>query len=187
MKGIYIVKFDIYPGLYKIGKSKDIEERINGFKKSEIMLGNVELCYSKEFEDHTKAEKDIHKLLENYRCKDNKEFFKGNLKEFIDVIEALDSDNYKEKEKKNKNITVSEEALEYIQKEINRQNDSEYSKYCIEKLTVIEGKIINLLGNQIYRTDTLSNCFDRLLNCITTLTNKVFELECEIEKLKSKV
>lgn len=95
MSGVYIIEFDIYPGLYKIGKSKDIDMRFKQYKNNTIVLGEVRLLYSKEFEDYSKAEKDIHNLLKDYRVKDNREFFKGDIDELIKTIESLDSNNYK--------------------------------------------------------------------------------------------
>lgn len=95
MSGVYIIEFDIYPGLYKIGKSKDIDMRFKQYKNNTIVLGEVRLLYSKEFEDYSKAEKDIHNLLKDYRVKDNREFFKGDINKLIKTIESLDSNNYK--------------------------------------------------------------------------------------------
>lgn len=116
MKGIYIVEFDTYPGLYKIGKSKNIEERVRQFQNSTILLGNVRLLYCKEFENYTKAERDIHALLKEYRCKENREFFKGDLEYFISTAESLNADNYScvDKDKESRPIEVSDRALIYL-------------------------------------------------------------------------
>lgn len=67
MSGVYIIKFDIYPDIYKIGKSKDIDSRYKQFKQNTSILGDVKLIYSKEFEDYSKAEYDIHLALKDYR------------------------------------------------------------------------------------------------------------------------
>ena len=95
MSGVYIIEFDIYPGVYKIGKSKDIDSRYKQFKQNTSILGNVKLIYSKEFEDYSKAESDIHLALKDYRVQENREFFKGNVQEFIKTIENLNPEDYK--------------------------------------------------------------------------------------------
>lgn len=117
MKGIYIVEFDIYPGLYKIGKSKNIETRVKQFQNSTVLLDGVKLLYCKEFENYTKAERDIHTLLKEYRCKENREFFKGDLQYFISIIDSLNSADYKidtKEKQKETNIVLSNTAMIYL-------------------------------------------------------------------------
>ena len=117
MKGIYIVEFDIYPGLYKIGKSKNIEARVKQFQNSTVLLDSVKLLYCKEFEDYTKAERDIHNLLKDYRCKENREFFKGDVQYFINIIDSLNSDDYRvedKEEQKDTTIALSNTAMIYL-------------------------------------------------------------------------
>ena len=118
MSGVYIVEFDIYPGLYKIGKSKNIENRVKQFQNSTILLNDgVKLLYYKEFENYTKAERDIHSLLKEYRCKDNKEFFKGDIQYFINIIDSLNSDDYRvedKEEQKDTTIALSNTAMIYL-------------------------------------------------------------------------
>lgn len=189
MKGIYVIKFSIYPGVYKIGKSKNIEERINGFKKSEIMLGNVELCYSKEFEDHTKAERDIHELLKEYRCKENKEFFREKLENIIQVIESLDPEKYKIIENKNtkNNIEISTNALEHIQQMVNNQNINEYLSNRIETLVLNDDRLLSLLEKEHNFTNNLSDNFKELLKCNLILANRVVELERKVANLEIRI
>lgn len=117
MKGIYIVEFDVYPGLYKIGKSKNIEARVKQFQNSTVLLDSAKLLYCKEFEDYTKAERDIHNLLKEYRCKENREFFKGDLQYFINIIDSLNSDNYRinnREEQKETTIELNNTAMIYL-------------------------------------------------------------------------
>lgn len=117
MKGVYIVEFDVYPGLYKIGKSKNIEARVKQFQNSTVLLDSAKLLYYKEFEDYTKAERDIHNLLKEYRCKENREFFKGDLQYFINIIDSLNSDDYRinnKEEQKETTIELNNTARIYL-------------------------------------------------------------------------
>ena len=76
MSGIYVIEFEIYPGIYKIGCSRNIKNRVKQIKTDSLILGNVEVMYQKEFQDFQKAETLIHNLLADYRVQENREFFK---------------------------------------------------------------------------------------------------------------
>lgn len=88
MKGVYIIKFEIYPGIYKVGCSKNIEKRFQQIKNDSIILGKVELLYCKKFANYKKAEKEIHKKLKKYRVQENREFFKVNWKIIKTIIDS---------------------------------------------------------------------------------------------------
>ena len=89
MRGVYVIEFDIYPGIYKIGCSGNIQNRLKSFKKDSAILGEVKLVYKKEFVDYQKAEKEIHEILDSFRVQKNREFFKLELKEIIETIESV--------------------------------------------------------------------------------------------------
>lgn len=155
MKGIYIVEFDVYPGLYKIGKSKNIEVRVKQFQNSTVLLDSAKLLYCKEFENYTKAERDIHNLLKEYRCKDNREFFMGDLQYFINIINSLNSDDYRVKDKEEQKETtaaLSNTAMIYLlQMQIDQMN-----------------KRINILEE---RERMLYTCFKELMPILKELAN----------------
>lgn len=176
MRGIYIIKFSIYPDMYKIGKSKNIDERIAGFRKSEIMLGDVELCYSKEFENHSKAEKDIHELLKEYRCKDNKEFFKGNLEEFIKVIDSLDPENYKIIEKEKRTTQISEHVWSYLDdiREACKQHNT--NELFEQRITALEEN-----------NELLAEAFHEEVKITGKLVRRILNLEAKIEMLEKRI
>ena len=89
MSGVYIVEFDIYPGIYKIGRSKNIEKRFEQFKNNTAILGDVKLLYQKEFRDPVAAEKSIHQILSDFRYQKNREFFKGDVEQFKQIIDFV--------------------------------------------------------------------------------------------------
>lgn len=156
MKGIYIIEFDVYPGLYKICKSKNIEARVKQFQNSTVLLDSAKLLYCKEFEDYTKAERDIHNLLKEYRCKENREFFKGDLQYFINIIDSLNSDDYRVKDKeeqKETTVALSNTAMIYLlQMQIDQMN-----------------KRIHILEE---RERMLYTCFKELMPILKELANR---------------
>lgn len=77
---IYIIKSNLY---YKIGKAKDIKQR---YKDIEITNPDIELIYSKEFENYHKIEKDLHKKFKEKHYKG--EWFKLN-SEDINLILSM--------------------------------------------------------------------------------------------------
>lgn len=93
MKGVYIIKFEAYPGIYKVGCSKNIAKRFQQIKSDTLILGNVELLYSKKFINYKTAEKEIHQKLKKYRVQENREFFKVNWKTIKTIIDSTQDKN----------------------------------------------------------------------------------------------
>ena len=94
MSGIYVIEFEIYPGIYKIGCSRNIKNRVKQIKTDSLILGNVEVMYQKEFQDFQKAETLIHSLLAEYRVQENREFFKVDIDKIKKVIVSLDPNDF---------------------------------------------------------------------------------------------
>ena len=96
MSGIYVIQFDIYPGIYKVGCSSNINKRVKQIKSDSILLGKAKLVYSKEFNDYLRAEKEIHTILSSYRIQTNREFFKADLQTIKAAINQIDPEMYLE-------------------------------------------------------------------------------------------
>ena len=75
-KNIYIFSCD-KPNIYKIGKSKDVEQR-----KKQLQTANVDtiiIHHTRPTSDDHLLELIIHSILDQYRCKSNGEHFTANL------------------------------------------------------------------------------------------------------------
>lgn len=104
MKGIYVVRLpEMEENIYKIGCSKDLDQRLKSISENTLRINCAEIIYIKEFERYRSAEKEIHKALNEYRLLKNKEFFKCD-KDLI--IQTIDNINIPEKD-----ITIAKDCV----------------------------------------------------------------------------
>ena len=74
--------------VFKLGKAMDIEKRLSGYTTSYI--DNTEVKFLSELCcDYSLAELIIFDRLKSYRIKQNREFFRGDLQEFIKEIKDV--------------------------------------------------------------------------------------------------
>lgn len=106
MKGIYVVRLpEMEENIYKIGCSKDLDQRLKSISENTLRINCAEIIYIKEFEKYRSAEKEIHKALNEYRLLKNKEFFKCD-KDLI--IQTIDNINVPKED-----VTVTENCVTY--------------------------------------------------------------------------
>ena len=94
---IYIIRNkvrDKEEDLFKVGYSYDPERRCDDLTKEPSNIGKFETVALFPVSDMARAEKECHKELRRYRFQKGKEFFKGNLKEIISIVEKVVS-NYR--------------------------------------------------------------------------------------------
>ena len=105
---IYIIFNEVFnyygDNVFKLGKAMDIEKRLSGYTTSYI--DNTEVKFLSELCcDYSLAELIIFDRLKSSRIKHNREFFKGNINDFILIIEDV------VKKVNDKSITVREKQL----------------------------------------------------------------------------
>jgi len=86
-KNVYIFSCD-KPNIYKIGKSKDVEQR-----KKQLQTANVDtiiIHHTRPTSDDYLLELIVHSILDQYRCKSNGEHFTANLDYMIMVIDMAE-------------------------------------------------------------------------------------------------
>ena len=96
---IYIIRNkvrDKEEDLFKVGYSYDPERRCDDLTKETSNIGKFETVALFPVSDMARAEKECHKELSKlgFRFQKGKEFFKGNLKEIISIVEKVVS-NYR--------------------------------------------------------------------------------------------
>ena len=89
---VYIIRNKIRDkeeDLFKVGYSYDPERRCDDLTKETSNIGKFERVALFPVSDMARAEKECHKELRRYRFEKGKEFFKGNLKEIISIVEKV--------------------------------------------------------------------------------------------------
>ena len=99
---IYNTVFDKYGECYKIGQTKNIDNRIKDY--ATYYPEDCELKYVKELDNYKYVEKQVHRVLKEYRISSNREFFKCSLDTIIDCIEKVSSTVIEEIKEEKKNI-----------------------------------------------------------------------------------
>jgi hypothetical protein len=84
---IYIMRCSAYKkDWYKIGKSSNPEERAKQLSSATGVAREFEVLFKLRVDNAAMTESRVHKELQNYRVHDNREFFKGPIDAFIDII-----------------------------------------------------------------------------------------------------
>ena len=133
---IYIIFNEVFnyygDNVFKLGKAMDIEKRLSGYTTSYI--DNTEVKFLSELcSDYSLAELIIFDRLKSSRIKQNREFFRGDLQEFIKEIEDV------VKKVNDKSITAREKQQKKRQTiQLNDLQKTQSLAYAHE--------IVNLLG-----------------------------------------
>jgi hypothetical protein len=88
-KFVYVLSNESMPGIYKIGKTINIQTRLKDLDSTQTPTPfNVELLF--ECQDHDYVEKKMHKIFNNVRVRTNREFFKVDLSSVKEVFNLFD-------------------------------------------------------------------------------------------------
>lgn len=202
MKGLYVIHLpESEPDLYKIGCSSDIDRRIEEFNNNCLRLDNVSVLYRKEFSNYRKAEKEVHKQLDCYRVKRNKEFFKCSLETIKKAIDAIADDLEPVGTTIQLNVTVElnetiEDCDAYYHCSHNKINNlnqllSQSSIESTELLTELAESLYSCIVNDIITKGEKEKDFCILKSQIYRLTkrytsNSLEDLYNELSKIISK-
>lgn len=83
---VYIIKTD---GGYKVGKTKDINNRMKGLQTAN--LKDIEVVLDFRTSNSDLLERTVHYVLDRYRCNSNREFFDCNINHIKNVINIIGS------------------------------------------------------------------------------------------------
>ena len=132
---IYIIFNEVFnyygDNVFKLGKAMDIEKRLSGYTTSYI--DNTEVKFLSELcSDYSLAELIIFDRLKSSRIKQNREFFRGDLQEFIKEIEDV------VKKVNDKSITVREKQQKKRQThQLNDLQKTQSLAYAHELINVL--------------------------------------------------
>jgi len=149
---LYNTMYSIHGECYKIGQTKNIEKRLKDY--TTYYADNCEVKYiTDELDNYKDVEKQVHKILKEYRINTSREFFKCNLDIIIDCIKKVSlCKNIKE----NKNIaykdipSIMREDTSWLEKSAKSDNIGDsLAKWLLEhfEITCINKNIFCLKYN----------------------------------------
>lgn len=104
---IYIISNPAMPGLVKIGKTINLEQRMNNLYKTGVPLP-FRCVYAKKVKNYSEVERKLHKGLNSHRENPNREFFRISEEEVINFLELVEG----------KDVTPREDHFEDKEDEI---------------------------------------------------------------------
>lgn len=128
---VYVIKTD---GGYKVGKTKDINNRVKGLQTGNV--NNLEVILDYKTSNADLLERAVHYILDRYRCNSNREFFDCEIQYIkntvtilgntIDTLKScyqhISNDELTNKLQENVGIVISESQTKSI--ELNLQSES---------------------------------------------------------------
>ena len=108
---IYILTNEAMPGLIKIGKTKNIKERLQKLDTTGDPLP-FKVHYAIEVEDYEQKEKFLHRGLSKFRVRTNREFFKFEPEDAMALLQAIGG---KEVSLEYRDVAIDEKGKEIIE------------------------------------------------------------------------
>jgi hypothetical protein len=88
---IYIINNKIRDGeeIFKIGRTHKLNQRLKELNGETSNIGQFKAVAFFHVSDTVKAEDDVHKALQQFRIQGNREFFKGDQSEIINIVQSI--------------------------------------------------------------------------------------------------
>ena len=125
---LYNPAFDKYGECYKIGQTRDIKSRINGYITSYPEKCEVRYC-SSYLLNYKLIERAIHVLLKKNRINSKREFFTGKIKEIIKLIEEVCKYSKEDLIEVIKNQRLNIEIKYETEEEINKSSEERIKSF----------------------------------------------------------
>ncbi len=115
---IYILVNEAMPGFIKIGRTNDINRRIQDLDWTNLPLP-FQCFYAAEVENVNFVESQIHSAFADNRVRSNREFFKMNPERVVAIIKLIEIKNVTPKQEVNTTPEVKEELEKIYTKRFN--------------------------------------------------------------------
>lgn len=133
---LYNPIYDYYGEVYKIGQTIDLNSRLNSYSTSYPEKSVIK--YSIQNHRYKQIEKEVHKKLQQYRLKGNREYFKCSLQLIKDTLdeykdEVIPQQEEHSNENKDEIVPQKEESLNENKDEVipQKEESSNKNKYKI--------------------------------------------------------
>jgi len=154
---IYILENEALHGMCKIGRAKDVNERLECLNGTNIPF-RFKCVFECKVRNYIKVEKAIHKILDKYRVQKDREFFYVEPWQVIPLLELLQI----------------EAATENISK--NRRNNP---KFDLKKMGIKDGERITFVkdGREAEVIGNTAKYHGKAYNSLASLTNEILKKE----------
>jgi hypothetical protein len=176
---------------YKLGKSKNIDIRIDGYTTSYIDKSVIKIR-SNFIRNRHLAELVLFDILKKYRCKENREFFKCDLKTIQNTfakVEKIFTDNTNDDDiKKIYKLELSCEVCGYTASSfLNIKSHNDSSRHIINAYVYKNINNANNVNNVINDVNNVINDVNNVINDVNNIVNDVNNIVNDTKNEISKV
>ena len=153
---VYILTNPVFPDLVKIGRTKNLEERVRSLSSQTGVPVPFEVYYSCTVDDSKKVEKHLHDGFSDHRINPRREFFRINPERVLSILKLVEIEDVTP----NDEFVENEDELVSLNNEKTRRSSFKFSSVGIKPgsvpnfvrdegitVTVIDDKNVEFEGN----------------------------------------
>jgi len=153
---IYVLENEALHGMCKIGRAKDVNERLERLNGTNIPF-RFKLAFEYKVRNYIKVEKAIHEILDKCRVQKDREFFYIEPRQVIPLLELL--------------------QIEEATKNINKK--ARNPKFNLKKMGIKDGELITFVrdGREAEVIGNTAKYHGKAYNSLAALTNEILKKE----------
>ncbi|SVB25236.1 uncharacterized protein METZ01_LOCUS178090 [marine metagenome] len=144
---VYILSNPAMPGLVKVGKTINLEERLKSLFSSGVPLP-FRCVYAKKVKDYNLVERKLHRGLKSHRENENREFFRIAEEEIINFLELVEGED----------VTPREDQFEDKVDEVAFQKATRIGqRFNFEMVDISKGSVLTFIRDEQVSCKVISN------------------------------
>jgi len=161
---VYVIKTD---GGYKVGKTKDINNRVKGLQTGNVK--KIEMILDFKTSNSDLLERVVHYILDRYRCNSNREFFDCNIDYIKSIVMILG--NTIDTLKSTYHHISKEELSEKINQRVGININDDLSGYNFNFYNWLD-KNIQYKNNSLLQLSEICKLYSNTLNIHSSISSK---------------